>query len=71
MENNKVARMFVTEVCRMAEELGLNVFVITDGASGTRNNGNDAISNARRAMVEWEKANGFDPNHDWSKTFEN
>lgn len=66
---NKIdkARAFVMKVQELAKEMDLNYFVITDGASGMSNSGNEAIANARRAHEEWEKKNGFDPSHDWSK----
>lgn len=59
------AREFVNEVLDMAAARGLNVFVVTDGASGTLNHGNDAVANARMAHREWEAANGYDPDETW------
>ena len=38
---------------------GGSITSIKPGHSG------DAIRNARKAHVKWEKANGFDPKHDW------
>ena len=60
------ARVFVLEVARLAEKYGLNYFVVTDGASGISNSGNAAVEHARQCHIEWEKANGIDPEHDWS-----
>lgn len=60
------ARAFVSEVKRLAKVLGLNVFVVTDGASGILNNGNPAVRNAREAHVKWELEHGSDPSEDWS-----
>lgn len=61
------AREFISKVQELAKEMNLNVFVITDGASGYSNNGSEAIRHARLAHEEWEKAKGFDPEHDWTK----
>jgi hypothetical protein len=61
------ARKFVSEVLDMASGRGLNVFVVTDGASGTLNHGSDAVANARTAHREWEAANGYDPDETWRR----
>ena len=61
------AREFVTEVLDMAAARGLNVFVVTDGASGTLNHGSDAVASARTAHREWEAANGYDPDEAWRR----
>ena len=53
---------FVSDVMKMAKTRHLNVFVITDGASGISNNGNQAVRNAREAHVKWEVEHGLDPN---------
>lgn len=63
----ELSRQFVEEVLARAYELGLNVFVVTDGAYGTSNNGNPAVANARQAQVAWEQSNGFNPDEDWGK----
>lgn len=63
----KTAREFVNKVGQLAKKYDANYFIVTDGASGTKNNGNPAVKNARDAQIEWEKNNGFDPNEDWSK----
>lgn len=60
-------RAFLDDVRRLADEYGLNFFVITDGASAVSNNGNPAIRAAREAHEKWELENGYDPNGDWSK----
>jgi hypothetical protein len=59
------ARKFVKDVIDMAKERNLNCFVVTDGASGITNNGNEAVRNARKAQEEWERKHGFDPDEDW------
>lgn len=61
------ARTFVEEVLKMAKDRGLNCFVVTDGASGITNNGNDAVRNAREAHTQWEILHGYDPYEDWAK----
>lgn len=63
--NISKAREFVSDVMKMASNRGLNVFVVSDGASGTINHGNDAVRNSRNAHREWEAANGCDPDEDW------
>ena len=60
------ARAFLAEVKEIADRYGLPFFIVTDGASVTSNNGNEAVDNARRAHVKWEIKNGIDPYHDWS-----
>ena len=50
----------------LARKYGVNCFIVTDGASGIINNGNDAVRHARLAHMEWEKLNGIDPLHDWA-----
>ena len=63
----KKARDFVAEVLSLSRKYDLPVFIVTDGASGTNNNGCVAVRNARNNHIEFEKNNGFDPYHDWSK----
>lgn len=64
------AREFVKKVGELAKKYDANYFIVTDGASGTHNNGNPAVSNARKAQIKWEKENGYDPDEDWSSTNE-
>ena len=61
------AREFISEVLKMAKDRGLNCFVVSDGASGITNNGNDAVRNARECHINWEREHGYDPDEDWSK----
>ena len=61
------ARELCAKIKELADQYGLPVFAVTDGASICSNNGNAAIKNARDAHIEWEKENGFSPKHDWSK----
>ncbi len=69
-EKTASARRFVGEVAALAERYGLNFFIVTDGASGIRNQGNPAVENARLRHMEWERLNGIDPEHDWAKAEE-
>lgn len=63
------ARKFVHEVGNLAKKYDANYFIVTDGASGTSNNGNPAVKNTRDAQIKWEKEHGFDPDEDWGTTF--
>lgn len=63
----KKARKFVSEVISLSKKYGLNVFVVTDGASGISNNGNPAVKHARDEHIKWELKNGHDPYEDWKK----
>ena len=62
----ETARMFVRDVAKLAKKYNANYFIVTDGASGTSNNGNPAVKNARDAQIKWEKEHGFDPDEDWT-----
>ena len=64
------ARKFCYEVGELAKKYNLPVFVVTDGASLTRNNGNTAVRFHREKQIEWENQNNFDPNEDWGNSFE-
>ena len=59
------ARKLVMEIAKLSEQYNLPIFAVTEGASITRNNGSAAVRNARLAQIEWEKANGEDPDEDW------
>lgn len=61
------AQKFCLEVAKMAEELKISVFVVTEGASITRNSNCQAVENARKSHIKWELENGFLPDHDWNK----
>lgn len=61
----KTAREFLNE----AKKYNANFFIVTDGASMINNNGNQAVENARKCQIEWEKKHNFDPNEDWSNKF--
>ncbi len=61
------ARKLMKEVADLAEKYNLPVFCVTEGASVTRNNGNEAIRRCRETLVNYEKEVGSDPNEDWNK----
>lgn len=65
--NLNLARNFCESVKELAEELGLNVFVVTDGASAISNNGNECVHFHRKMQRNWEKSHGYDPDADWSR----
>lgn len=65
-EQTARAREFVAQVAQLAAKHGLNFFVVTDGASGISNTSNPAVEHARKCHMEWERAHGIDPEHDWS-----
>lgn len=65
--NVEKARELCSKVAELAKEYNLPFFFVTEGASITRNNGCDAVRNARDAQIEWEKKNGADPDEDWIK----
>ena len=59
------AQQFCLEVKQLAEKYGVSFFVVTEGASATQNKNCNAVANARRAHIEWEKEHGIDPEHSW------
>lgn len=61
------AQAFCRAVAELAKKEGLNFFLVTDGASITRNSGSDAVNHARQAHKDWERKNGIDPDHDWNQ----
>ena len=65
--NVEKARELCSKVAELAKEYDLPFFFVTEGASITRNNGNDAVRNAREAQILWENKNNFNPDEDWVK----
>ena len=59
------ARQLAMEIAKLAQQYKLPIFAVTEGAPITRNNGSAAVRNARLARIEWEKANGEDPDENW------
>ena len=57
------ARKLCKEVEALCKKYNMSFFFVTEGASITRNDGNDAVRNAREAQVKWEKENSFTENH--------
>lgn len=70
MSNLDKAREFCQQVGILAKKYNLPVFIVTDGASLTSNNGNECVRFHREKQIEWENKNGFDPNEDWARGFE-
>ena len=64
-KNPREARRFVQDVSKLAKKYNANYFLVTDGASGTNNDGNKAVEHCRNALKEWEIENGFNPVEDW------
>ena len=67
-DKTETAKQFIRQVKTLAEQMKLNVFVVTDGASFTNNNGNECVRFHREKQIEWEKENGFDPNETWDQS---
>ena len=64
------ARKFLQEVDNLSKKYDANFFIVTDGASMTRNGrgkSEPAVKNARDNQIEWEKKNGGNPDEDWLK----
>ena len=59
------AQKFCSEVKKLALKYNLPFFVVTDGASATQNKDCDAVANARKAHIKWEKEHGIDSEHSW------
>lgn len=64
-DKTELARDFIRQVKTLANEMNLNVFVVTDGASYTNNDGNECVRFHRQKQIEWEKEKGFDPTETW------
>lgn len=62
------AKQLIGITLELARQFELNVFVVTDGASGTYNRGCEAVKNARKCHIEWEKQHGIDPTHNWDES---
>ena len=66
----ETARKFLQEVDDLSKKYDANFFIVTDGASMTRNGrgkSEPVVKNARDSQIEWEKKNGGDPDEDWLK----
>lgn len=64
-DNTEKARDFCRDVEKLGKKYGLSYFFVTEGASITRNNGNDAVRSAREHHEQWERENNYDPDEDW------
>ena len=66
----ETARKFLQDVDNLSKKYDANFFIVTDGASMTRNGrgkSEPAVKNARDSQIEWEKKNGGNPDEDWLK----
>ena len=66
----ETARKFLQEVDDLSKKYDANFFIVTDGASMTRNGrgkSEPAVKNARDNQIKWEKKNGGNPDEDWLK----
>ena len=64
------AKKFLQDIDKISQKYNANFFIVTDGASMTRNGrgeSNPAVKNARDSQVDWENKNGGDPDEDWLK----
>ena len=59
------AQQFCQEVKELAKKYDLPFFVVTEGASATQNKNCEAVANARKAHIKWEKEHSIDPEHSW------
>lgn len=66
MSDKELARQFCKEVGLLADKYGIDVFVVTNGASLTSSKGNDCILFHRKVQEAWERERGIDPKLDWS-----
>ena len=68
-----MARKFLQEVDVLAKKYKANFFIVTDGASMTKNGtygnkvSNPAVRHARDCHIKWESEHGEDPYEDWKK----
>lgn len=67
--NIQDVRMKLTKVSNILEEYCINGFVVSEGASITRNDGSEKVKRARDIQIAWENENGGDPNEDWSISY--
>ena len=59
------ARQFCLDVEKLALQYGLPFFLVTDGASMTRNKDCSAVEHARQKHIEWEEDHFIDSREDW------
>lgn len=59
------ARKFCEEVRVLADKYDLPFFVVTKGASATKNKDCEAVKNARENHIKWEKEHNYNPYEDW------
>ena len=59
------AQQFCLDVEKLALQYELPFFLVTDGASITRNKNCPAVEHARKEHIEWEKMHSIDSKEDW------
>lgn len=62
------AKEFCMKVRELADIYNLPFFVVTDGASATKNSNCEAVKHARDCHKKWELEHNFDPNEDWNES---
>lgn len=67
MTKQDFSREMLKEIDKIRSKYGLPLLAVTDGASITRNNGNDTIKRLRDTLKKLEKKQGGDPEEDWLK----
>ena len=64
-KNLTKARQFCLDVEKLALQYGLPFFLVTDGASMTRNKNCAAVAHASQKHIELEKDHFIDSQEDW------
>ena len=67
--NIQDVRVKLTKVSDILKEYCINGFVVSEGASITRNDGSEKVKRARDIQIAWENENNEDPNEDWSISY--
>lgn len=70
-KQTEYARRFCKDVSELHKRkyADLDFFLVTNGASVTRNKGDEAVRKCRETLIDYEKKHGSDPNEDWLKSF--
>ena len=66
--SKELVKSFITETMKLAKKHNLEVFIVSEGASGYSYYGrNDFVKKHRDYQIKLEKNIGADPDEDWSK----